>query len=93
MFSSGAALLESGGLAGIDCIISDIDMPGMDGFELRRRAHAARPGLPTILITGHLDTLKRLPLLGESVPRVLTKPFDGQELLTAVGDALRRSPR
>ena len=91
LFSSGAALLQSGCLPEIDCLISDIDMPGMDGFELLRRLHAARPGLPTILITGFPDTLKRLPPLGASKPRVFSKPFEGPELLAAVTDALRGS--
>jgi hypothetical protein len=45
--------------------------------------------LPTILITGYPDTLKRLPPLGGSKPRFFTKPFQGPELLAAVGDALR----
>lgn len=91
LFTSAAALLESRSLAEIHCLISDIDMPGMDGFELLRRVHAARPGLPTILITGYPDTLKRLPPLGGSKPRFFTKPFQGEELLTALGDALRLS--
>lgn len=91
MFASGAALLESGCLPEINCLISDIDMPGMDGFELLRRVHEMRPDFPTILITGYPDTLKRLPLLGRRTPRVLTKPFEGRELLAAVGDALRNS--
>src|SRR5687767_2654099 len=52
VFTSGAALLESGCLAEIGCLISDIDMPGMDGFELLRLVNAARPQLPTILLTG-----------------------------------------
>ena len=87
-FTSGAALLESGCLPDIDCLISDIDMPGMDGFELLRLVHAARPELPAILITGYPETLQRLPLLGGANPRVFTKPFDGQEMLRAVSDAL-----
>jgi FixJ family two-component response regulator len=90
-FTSGAALLRSGCLSEIACLISDIDMPGMDGFELLRLVHPARPGLPTILITGHPDTLRRLPVPGASNPRVFTKPFEGHELLSAVGDALRSS--
>jgi FixJ family two-component response regulator len=90
-FTSGAALLQSGCLSEIACLISDIDMPGMDGFELLRLVHPARPGLPTILITGYPDTLKRVPLLGAGNPRVFTKPFEGKELLSAVGDALRSS--
>jgi FixJ family two-component response regulator len=90
-FASGAALLGSGCLPEIACLISDIDMPGMDGFEVLRLVHPARPGLPTILITGYPDKLKRLDLLGASNPRVFIKPFEGRELLGAVGDALRSS--
>lgn len=91
LFTSGTALLGSGCLPEIDCLISDIDMPGLDGFELFRLIHAIRPGVPTILITGYPDTLKRLPPLGGSNLRFFTKPFDGPELLTAVSDALRNS--
>ena len=39
-------------------------MPGMDGFELVREVHSARPQLPIILITGYPDRLTRLPALG-----------------------------
>ena len=93
VFTSGAALLDSGCLADIDCLISDIDMPGMDGFELLRRIHVSRPGLPIILITGYPDTVKRLPALSGSKPRCFTKPFQGPELLAAVGDALGSTHR
>jgi FixJ family two-component response regulator len=88
-FASVAALLDSDCLAEIDCLISDIDMPVMDGFELLRVAHAARPELPVILITGHPEMLNRLPAIGPGHYRLFTKPFDGQELLTAVSDALQ----
>jgi FixJ family two-component response regulator len=78
-------------LAKIDCLISDIDMPGMDGFELLGLVNNLRHGLPVILITGYPDRLKRLPPLGDCHPRFFTKPFKGEELLAAVADALRRS--
>jgi FixJ family two-component response regulator len=89
LFASGTELLDSGCLPEIDCLISDIDMPAMDGFELRRRVHAVRPGLPIILITGYPETLKGSPALGERKSRSFTKPFEGAELLAAVSESLR----
>ena len=90
LFSSAAALLGSGCLAEIDCMISDVDMPGMDGIELVRLVHAARPQLPIILFTGYPDQLTRLPSLIGSRHRLFTKPFQGTELLAAIDDELRR---
>jgi FixJ family two-component response regulator len=89
LFASAAALLESGSLEAIDCLISDIDMPLMDGNELLRVIHAARPELPVILITGHPEMLNRVSTIGPGHYRLFKKPFDGEELLTAVSDALR----
>jgi FixJ family two-component response regulator len=91
LFASAAALLESGCLAEIDCLISDIDMPVMDGFELLRVVHAARSELPIILITGYPDMLNRLPSISPRHYRLFKKPFNGQELLTAVSDAMRNA--
>lgn len=89
VFGSAAAFLESGSLARIDCLISDIDMPAIDGFDLLRAVHEIRPALPVVLITGHPEMLDRLPTAGASHYRLFKKPFDGQELLTAVSDAMR----
>ena len=89
LFESARALLESGGLREIDCVISDVGMPVMDGFELARTVRAARPELPIIVITGRPDLLNRSPLAYPDYYRVFEKPFDGPELLTTVGDALR----
>ena len=88
-FASAKALLESGWLTKVDCLISDIDMPMTDGFQLLRVVRAERPELPVILITGYPETLDRLPTSGADHYRLFRKPFDGQELLTAVSDALR----
>jgi FixJ family two-component response regulator len=88
LFVSATALLESGSLADIDCLISDINMPVIDGLELSRVVHAARPELPVIFITGHPEMLNRSPP-GPSHYQLFTKPFNGQELLAAVSDALR----
>jgi FixJ family two-component response regulator len=84
LFSSAAALLGSGGLSAIDCLISDVAMPAINGFELARAVHAARPGLPVILITGRPDLLPRSTRDRPGGYRVFKKPFDAQELLTAL---------
>lgn len=91
LFGSATALLESGSLADIDCLVSDIDLPRVDGFELLRLAKAARPELPVILLTGHADMTKRPEPAGARYFRLFKKPFDAQELLTAISDALRRA--
>jgi FixJ family two-component response regulator len=92
-FASAAALLESGCLATLDCLISDIDMPAIDGFELLQVVRNARRELPTILITGHPDMLSRMSRVSLRHFRLFQKPFDGQQLLTAVSDALQEAPR
>ena len=87
-YSSAAALLENSGVMKADCVISDIDMPGIDGYELLQMISVVRPGLPTILITGYPDRLERLSMFGATAPRVFTKPFNGFELLAAVSESL-----
>jgi FixJ family two-component response regulator len=87
-FTSAAALIESGALARIDCLISDISMPETDGFELSRLAQSARPGLPVILISGRADMLKRLLPTQLGCYQFFRKPFDGEELLSAVSNAV-----
>jgi FixJ family two-component response regulator len=90
MFASGKELLDSGCLPRIDCLISDIDMPGMEGLELLQVVRAARPELPVIMITGYPETLKRLAGADDGIPRCFTKPFHGPELLAAVSESIRK---
>ena len=82
---SAQTLLNSEALPEIDCLISDIGMPGMDGFELHRVMSERRPDLPVILITGSHEIAEPPPAKRNWFFR---KPFDGRALLTAVGDAL-----
>src|SRR5678815_2269754 len=50
-FSSAKALLDAG-VSNFDCLITDIGMPAMDGFELHDIVKKSRPDLPVFLITG-----------------------------------------
>ncbi len=85
-FSSAGSLLTSG-LSGVDVLITDIGLPGIDGFELRDRVKKARPELPVFLITGRHEISDRDGAHGTS--GFFHKPFDGRALLAAIGDALR----
>jgi FixJ family two-component response regulator len=89
LFSSGKELLDSGCVPEIDCLISDVDMPGMEGYELLRAVRLSRPALPVILITGYPGTQRGLAGHGDT-PRCFTKPFAGPEFLAAVGEAIRK---
>ena len=85
-FSSAESLLASG-LSGVDVLITDIGMPGMDGFELRDLVKKARPELPVFLITGRHEIADQDRAQG--ISGFFRKPFDAEALLAAVGDALR----
>lgn len=85
-FSSAASLLISG-LSGLDVLITDIGMPGMDGLELRDLVRKACPGMPVFLITGRHEIADQDRAQG--ISGFFRKPFDAKLLLAAVGDALR----
>jgi FixJ family two-component response regulator len=85
-FPSAEALLGSG-LAGVDLLITDIGMPGTDGFELRDRVKEMRPELPVFLITGRHEITDQDRAKG--IGGLFRKPFDARLLLAAVSDALR----
>jgi FixJ family two-component response regulator len=89
-FIGGEALLADVCLPHIDCLVSDIAMPRMDGYELQRRIHLARPGLPMIFITAH-DSAGMPPDNGPSLPVMLRKPFEGPALLATLHRVLLAS--
>jgi FixJ family two-component response regulator len=87
LYSSATMVWTRGGLSEIDCLISDIGMPDMNGFELRRLALSERPELPVILITGRPELRVQYSSIVER-DRYFEKPFDGQQLLAAIRAAL-----
>lgn len=67
---------------GIDLILLDADMPGMDGFDVARtvRADPERSSIPIIMVTGLDSREDRLRALEVGVNDFVTKPFDLVEL-------------
>lgn len=86
-FPAAAPALEGLGPDYPGVILSDVRMPGMDGFDLFRRVHAMDAELPFILLTGHGDVPMAVAALKSGVWDFLTKPV-GVDDLTA---ALRRA--
>ena len=62
-----------------DVIISDIRMPGMDGFEFLHNVHTRNPELPVIIITAHSDLDSAVSAYQGGAFEYLPKPFDVDE--------------
>lgn len=62
-----------------DVIISDIRMPGMDGFEFLQNVHTRNPDLPVIIITAHSDLDSAVSAYQGGAFEYLPKPFDVDE--------------
>jgi FixJ family two-component response regulator len=88
-FSSGKALLTAD-LSSMDCLITDIGMPGMNGFELLYIVKRALPKLPVFLLTGRHD-INRHRAMSEDISGFFRKPFSGPDLLAAIDHALRNT--
>jgi FixJ family two-component response regulator len=84
LFGSGADVLQSGALDAAGCLITDVRMPGIDGWELQRCTRSAHPLLPLIFVTAHQDEDALRRALSEGAFAFLYKPFDGEELLRTV---------
>jgi CheY-like chemotaxis protein len=82
-----AALRElSGGR--FNLLLTDVVMPGMDGFELSKRVATHYPGLPILLMTGYSAERERAHNLDGVDAQVITKPFTLQSLCRSIDDVL-----
>jgi FixJ family two-component response regulator len=89
-FHSGESFLRSDRRHGTACLIADVRMPGMTGFELHSRLVASGKPIPTILITAHPDETMRARALKAGVVGYLAKPFDEDHLLACLRAALEQ---
>jgi FixJ family two-component response regulator len=92
VFASAEEFLGSFHIAGTDCLILDVRMPGMDGLELQRQLKTSHPDLPVIFITAHgsEEEIRRRALAAGAVDYLL-KPLSEEEVLNAVDTALKSS--
>jgi len=83
-FADAASYLLSPEARSAACLVLDIRMPVMDGFELQAVLTKTRPGLPVVFITGHGDELLRTQALLAGASEVLFKPIDGGLLVETI---------
>ncbi len=74
-----------------DLVVSDIKMPGMDGLEVLQRIKAKEPGVPVIMITAYATVEMSIQALRRGAYDMLTKPFEPEELLYRVKNALKHT--
>ena len=74
----------------VDAVVSDVRMPGMDGYEFLRQVRVQWPGLPFLLVTAFADVEDAVAALQEGADDYLTKPVKVQELRQRVQLHLER---
>jgi CheY-like chemotaxis protein len=72
-------------------ILSDINMPGMNGLELLPKAKAARPDVPIIMITAYGDVETKRKALENGAEALLTKPIDFGTLRSEIDMRIERA--
>ena len=72
------------------CLVLDLHLPDMDGYELLRKIVAEAPDLPVIVLTGETGERKRLRALQDGAGAFLTKPFEDDRLLDEIHRLLDR---
>jgi FixJ family two-component response regulator len=72
------------------CLVLDMKMPGMTGSDLQEKLLQREYVLPIVFITGHGDIPMSVKALKKGAVDFLTKPFDEEDLLDAVAEALNK---
>ena len=88
---SGAEFLHSVDDHEPDCVVLDLHMPGMSGFDVQGALAVAHAGVPVVVITGHDTPESRTRALRLGAKAYLCKPVDDEALLSAIGTAIDRA--
>lgn len=87
-FASPEEFLSSGRLDETACLISDIQMPGIDGLQLHERLVAKGCRLPVIFVTAYPHATRRNQALATGVLGILDKPFSEEKLISLLEKAV-----
>jgi FixJ family two-component response regulator len=87
-FASAEAFLKSNQLRDADCLISDVQMPGVNGVELQGKLIDEGHRLPIIFVTAFPEMKSRARALAAGAICFLGKPFNDEVLITCLNEAL-----
>jgi len=87
-FASGAEFLHSVSDHEPDCVVLDLHMPEMSGFDVQGALANGHPDLPVVVMTGHDTSETRARALQMGAKVYLRKPINDEALLAAIGDAI-----
>jgi FixJ family two-component response regulator len=87
-FASGEELLAWEQLPGVACLVLDVNLTGLNGFEVQERLVDSGLAIPIVFITAHDDTATRERAERAADARYLRKPFDEQALIEEIQKAL-----
>ena len=88
-YASAELFLESGVLRETQCLVLDVNMPGMDGLELQRRLNKAQARVPIIFITAHGE--QRVKAMEGGAVDFFVKPFKVNHFVAAIHAAVTGS--
>ena len=89
-FASADAFLATGDPGRFGCIVTDIQMPGLSGIELKQRLTRDGCAAPVIMITARAEPTLQARALESGAYCFLKKPFQADELIACVEKALLR---
>ena len=87
-FAAGRTFLDGERPADGDCLILDLTMPGMSGFEVLAELRGRGDTLPVIIVTAYADSTTRSRAAASGALAMLEKPHRASELLALVRRAL-----
>jgi len=90
-FESAEAFLQARQSSPPDCLVLDVHLGAVSGFDVHAQLVASGTPVPTIFITGHDDAATRERARRASAVAYLPKPFDDQALVSAIRKALDHS--
>ncbi len=90
-FASADLFLACPPATGANCLVLDVNLPGLSGLDLQTAIAAKRGDMPIIFMTGFGDIPMSVRAMKAGAAEFLTKPFEEQIMLDAIRAALARS--